>query len=81
MSSATPSRQTSAQPLRFLVSCIERCVAGVRAVAFWTATLLPLLVLVAIATGVASRYPSVLAGSIAVNAVCAVIGHEHSPGR
>ena len=81
MSSATPTRPTSAHPLRFIVSCIERCVAGVRAAAFWTAALLPLVVLAALVTGAANRYPSVLAGALAVNAVCAVIGHEHSPGR
>lgn len=81
MSSATPTRPTSAHTLRYLVSCIERCVAGVRAAAFWTAALLPLVVLAALVTGAANRYPSVLAGALAVNAVCAVVGHEHSPDR
>lgn len=79
MSSATPSRQTSAQPAGFLASCIEQCFAGVRAIAFWAAALLPLLVLVTLVTGVAGRYPSALTGSLAVNVVCAVIGHGHSP--
>ena len=79
MSSATPSRQTSAVPLRFQASCIERFVAGVRAVAFWAAALLPIAVLASLATGAASRHPSVLAGALALNAVCAIIGHEHSP--
>jgi hypothetical protein len=77
MSSATPSRPTSAVPL--LASCIERFVAGVRAVAFWTAALLPIAVLASLATGAASRHPSVLAGALTLNAVCAIIGHEHSP--
>lgn len=81
MSSATPSTPTSAIPLRYLVSCIERCVAGVRAAAFWTAALLPLLVLAALVAGTANQNPSVLAGVLALNAVCAVIGHDHSPGR
>ena len=81
MSSATPSTTTSAHPLRYLVSCIERCVAGVRAAAFWTAALLPLLVLAALVAGAANLNPSVLAGVLALNAVCAVIGHDHSPGR
>lgn len=81
MSSATPSRPTSAAPFKLVVSCIERCVAGVRAAAFWTAALLPLLVLSALATGVASEYPSALAGTLTLNAVCAIVGHEHTPGR
>lgn len=81
MSSATPSRPTSAAPFQLVVSLIERCVAGVRAAAFWTAALLPLLVFAALATGVASNHPSVLAGTLALNALCAVVGHRHTPGR
>lgn len=81
MSSATSSRLTPADPFRVLVACVEQCIAGVRAIAFWAAALLPLTVLLALTTGVASRYPSVLAGTLALNAVCAVVGHEHSPGR
>jgi len=81
MSSATPLRPKIAVPLRLLVSCIERIAAGVRALAFWAAALLPLLVLSAMALGAAGEYPSVLAGALAVNAVCAIVGHDHSPGR
>lgn len=81
MSSATPSPPTSTVPLRSLVSWIERCVAGVRAAAFWTAALLPLVVLAALAVGAADGNASALAGALTLNAVCAVVGHEHSPGR
>jgi hypothetical protein len=63
------------------VSCVAQCAAGVRALAFWAAALLPLTVLVALTTGVASGDPSLLAGALALNAVCAVVGHGHSPGR
>lgn len=81
MSSATPSRPTPTvpDPYGVVTSCIERLVAGVRAIAFWTAALLPLALLAALTTGTAGRRPSLLAGALALNAVCAVVGHGHAP--
>jgi adenylyltransferase/sulfurtransferase len=57
MSSATSSRPIpAATDLHGLAtSCLRRLLAGVRAVAFWTAALLPLLVLTALVSGAAIR--------------------------
>lgn len=83
MSSAVLSRHLSVVPnlQRLVATCIERSVAGARAVAFWLAALLPLVVLGALATGSVNRYPAVLAGILVLNAICAVVGHGHTPGR
>ncbi|WP_178918077.1 hypothetical protein [Natronomonas gomsonensis] len=83
MSSATQSNAPSITPgLPQLVSgCIERLTTGVRAAAFWAAALLPLVVIAGLATGLAGQYPEALAGALALNAVCAVVGHGHAPQR
>jgi VIT1/CCC1 family predicted Fe2+/Mn2+ transporter len=80
MSSATPSRPTPTvpDPYGIATACTERLVAGARAIAFWTAALLPLVLLAALTTGTAGRHPSLLAGGLALNAVCAVLGHGHT---
>ena len=81
MSSATKSNAPSITPgLPQLVSgCIKRLTTGVRATAFWAAALLPLVVIAGLATGLAGQYPAALAGALALNAVCAVVGHGHAP--
>ena len=52
-------------------------VGGVRAVAFWTATLLPFALVIGLFTGAVE--PRVFGGALLLNAVCAVLGHDHSP--
>ena len=53
-------------------------VGGVRAVAFWTATLLPFALVVGLFTGAVAQ-PRVFGGALLLNAICAVLGHDHSP--
>ncbi|CCQ35372.1 uncharacterized protein Nmlp_1162 [Natronomonas moolapensis 8.8.11] len=83
MSSATQSRQTPSvtNDRNTAGTWIHRAVRGVRAAAFWTATVLPVLVVAALIAGTAGRYPAILGGVLALNVVCAVVGHGHSPGR
>ena len=83
MSSATPSRQTPSvtNDRNAAVTWLDRAASGVRATAFWTSTVLPLLVVAALVAGAAGQYPAVLAGVLALNVVCVVVGHGHSPGR
>lgn len=83
MSSATQSKTPSITPrLPQLVSgCIERLATGVRATTFWAAALLPLAILASLATGIAGQYPAALGGALALNALCAVIGHSYAPKR
>ena len=54
-------------------------VGGVRAVAFWTATLLPFALLIGLFAGVVAEQPRVFGGALLLNAICAVLGHGHSP--
>lgn len=83
MSSATPSSHLPVDTGKRSIAAdaLAHLAYGVRATAFWTATLLPIAVLAAIAVGAAGQYPLVLAGLLAVNAVCAVVGHDHAPDR
>ena len=83
MSNATPSHSaTLATDDRSIVAAwIDRFVYGIRATAFWSAAVLPIFVIAALAFGAISQYPAALAGVLALNAICAVVGHKHSPGR
>lgn len=85
MSSATQSQPHSAPPVtdeqRRVIAWGDRLLDGVRATAFWATATLPLLLLAGLATGVAGQYPFALAAVLAINVVCAVIGHGHSPER
>ena len=83
MSSATPSHPAlpSTDSESIVAAFAGRLVYGVRATAFWTAAVLPLFVLGAVAVGSAGRYPEALVGALMINALCAVIGHKHTPNR
>ena len=80
MSTANPSPPTFG-----LSRLIERAtglvVDGVRAVAFWTAALLPLVLVAGLFAGVAEQHMSAVGGALLVNVACAVIGHGHSPSE
>ncbi len=66
-------------PSRPLSSAARAVVGGVQAVAFWTAALLPLLLLAALLAGAADPQPDVIGGAVGLNLLCAVLGHGHSP--
>jgi hypothetical protein len=59
-----------------LVSLVTRAVRGV---AFWTAALLPLVLVAGLLAGPVGEQLDVVGGAIALNAVCALVGHGHSP--
>jgi ABC-type microcin C transport system permease subunit YejE len=80
MSSATPSSHLPVGTGERSIAAVARLAYGVRATAFWAATLLPIAIVASIAVGAAGQYPLALAGALAVNAVCAVVGHGHAPG-
>ncbi len=82
MSSATPSTPVplAADERSAVAAWIDRLVYGVRATAFWSAALLPLLLITGLVVGPVSQYPVALVGALALNAVCAVVGHDHAPG-
>jgi hypothetical protein len=54
---------------------------GVRTVAFWLATLLPLSYLPLLATGVTAEHPLGFVALLCSNALAFVLGHGHDPGR
>lgn len=83
MSSATPSHPASptADDRSIVTAWTDRLAYGIRATAFWSAAVLPIFVIAALAVGAISQYPAVLAGTLLLNAVCAVVGHNHAPGR
>ncbi len=57
----------------------EYAVGGVRAAAFWTAALLPFALIVGLFVGVVGERPRAVGGALLLNALCAVLGHGHSP--
>jgi hypothetical protein len=82
MSSATTNHVPAATENRSIVTGpLDRLRHGVRAAAFWTATVLPIVLLAAIAAGAAGQHPIALAGALAINAACAVVGHGHALDR
>lgn len=83
MSSATPPHSTPTPSALHTVvrTVLDRFASGIRAAAFWTAALLPLVVFAALLTGVAGHNPTALAGALALAAVSAVVGHSHTPDR
>ena len=78
MSTANPSPPTFG-----LSRLVERAtglvVDGVRAVAFWTAALLPLVLVAGLFAGVLEQRLGTVGGALLVNVVAAVVGHGHSP--
>ncbi len=83
MSSATPSHPVplTADDRSIVATWIDRLAYGIRATAFWSAAVLPIFVILAIAVGAIGQYPAVLAATLLLNGICAVVGHEHTPGR
>lgn len=83
MSSVTPTRSSTggSESRSPTASILRWVVGGVRAVSFWAAALLPLAVLFVLATGLVSYQFSAVVGALALNAVCAVVGHGHAPGE
>jgi hypothetical protein len=79
MSSATPSRSSlaAADLHRLARGCADRLLSGVRATAFWSAALLPLVIVAALASGVVDV--NAVGIALAINAACAVIGHSYTP--
>jgi hypothetical protein len=82
MSSATTNHVPATAENRSIVAdSLDRLHHGVRAAAFWIATILPLGILATIAIGAAGQHPIALAGALAINAACAVVGHGHALDR
>lgn len=79
MSSATPSRSSpaTADLHRLVRGCADRLLTGVRAMAFWSAALLPLVIVAALASGAVGV--DTVGIALAINAACAVIGHSYTP--
>lgn len=79
MSSATPSRLSpaTADRRRLVAALADRLVTGVRAMAFWSAALLPLVIVAALFSGAVGA--SAVGIALAVNAACAIVGHNYTP--
>jgi hypothetical protein len=78
MSTATPSPPTFGLS-RVVERTVGLVVDGVQALAFWTAALLPLLLVAGLFAGVADQHLGAVGGALLVNVFCAVVGHGHSP--
>ncbi len=74
MSSATPF-DTSLKPDRSLQSAVEY---PFRLLGFWSAIVLPFVILSLIATGVAQQSPTLLAGLLSANIAGLVLGKDYN---
>ena len=68
----------SLDPLGVAERLVSHATNAVRAVAFWTAALLPPVLVAGLLTGSIGQQLDVV-GAIALSAVCALVGHGHSP--
>jgi hypothetical protein len=64
---------------RAIERVLDTVVSGVQATAFWTAALLPLVLVGALVAGVAGASLDVVGGAAGLTLVSAAIGHGHSP--
>jgi len=55
--------------------------SGIRTVAFWAGVLFPLTYVPALHAGLFESNPGLFAALLLTNVACAVVGHEHDPGR
>jgi hypothetical protein len=77
MSTANPNPPTFGLSGAF-ERMIDVATTSVQAVAFWTAALMPLVLVAGLFAGITQQLTAV-GGALLVNVVCAVIGHGHSP--
>ena len=68
----------SLDPLGAAERLVSHVTNAVRAVAFWTAALLPPVLVAGILAGSIGQQLDVV-GAIALSTVCAFVGHGHSP--
>lgn len=64
-----------------LLDLVQSVADGVRAVAFWTTVLVPIAMVLAVASGLTTTNPTVLFGLLGVGGLSAILGHEHTPRR
>jgi hypothetical protein len=80
MSSASPCESDRAVGSRQLIAVVdprEICTPAVRCVGFWTAVLLPFVLLTLLAGGVVAEQPFVAGGLLAANLAGLVAGRNH----
>lgn len=80
MSSATNTPESLVPTVASTVTGLgAHAASSVRTAAFWVAVVLPFVVLLALSTGYAAEYPVGVVAVVALNAVAAVVGHNHTP--
>jgi hypothetical protein len=78
MSSASPYESDTPPRHRVGTMLVRRhCLSAARFVGFWTAVLLPFVLLVLLATGIVAEQPLVAAGLLAANLVSLVVGQDY----
>jgi hypothetical protein len=80
MSSASPFESDRAVGFRQLVDVVDPrriCLRAVRCAGFWTAVLLPFVLLTLLAGGVIVEQPLVAGGLLAANLAGLVVGRTH----
>ena len=68
----SPLRRVAAQPLRTV------CLPAARFVGFWTAVLLPFVLVSMLVTGLAAQSPSLVGGLLACNVAGLVLGRNYN---
>lgn len=82
MSTSEPSTSLGADTLPGPAASIaSTMLAPVRATAFWSAVMLPLIYLPLVATGLVWNRPMAFGALLVLNAVAFLVGHGHEPQR
>lgn len=71
--------RTGASERSLQETMLSGLVTATRCLAFWTAILVPLLIVPTVLTGGLESHPHVFFGFLALNVVCLVAGHDHRP--
>lgn len=80
MSSATNTPESLVPALAGALTGLgAHAASSVRTAAFWVAVVLPFVALLALSTGYAADYPAGVVAVVVLNAVAAVVGHNHTP--
>jgi hypothetical protein len=80
MSSASPFESDTTAPIRRVAAQpLQRvCLPAIRFVGFWTAVLLPFVLVSMLVTGLAAQSPSLVGGLLACNVAGLVLGRNHN---
>jgi len=81
MSTLDPSSPRLPTPTTDVGAVFDTARTAISGAAFWASIPLPLVILAALVSGIATAAPAALVGLVFLNVGCAVLGHTYTPRR